>query len=92
MSAAKVCRDQQRTRQKKLKSKICHSYYGFLFISNVRFVSIPTPYLVATSALQGSVVDPNLFLSDPDSALALFWIHRICIKKYYTLPYVSSRL
>ncbi len=29
---------------KKLRSKICRSYYSFLFISGVRFVSIPTLY------------------------------------------------
>ncbi len=43
----KVCRDWLRACQK-LRSNTCRSYYGFLFISTVRDVSIPTPYSVFT--------------------------------------------
>jgi hypothetical protein len=41
----KVRCDRQWARQKKLTSKVRCSYYCFLFISAVRVVSIPTPYV-----------------------------------------------
>jgi hypothetical protein len=44
MSAAKVRRNRRRSRLKKHRSKGPRSYNGFLFISAVRFVSIPTSY------------------------------------------------
>ncbi len=40
-----MCRYQQRAHQEKLRSKFRRSYYGFLFISAVRVVSIATPYM-----------------------------------------------
>ncbi len=40
----KVHRSRQRAHQQRLRSKLRHSYYGFLYISAVRVVSIPTPY------------------------------------------------
>ncbi len=49
ISAAKVYRDQWWARQIKLKSKIHQSYYSLLFISTLRFVSIPTPYICKES-------------------------------------------
>ncbi len=43
-SAAKVCRNWRWALQEKLRSKLRRSSYGFLFISVVRVVSIPTLY------------------------------------------------
>jgi hypothetical protein len=41
----KVRRSRRRAHQQRLRSKLRHSYYGFLYISAVRVVSIPTPYV-----------------------------------------------
>ncbi len=41
----KVCRDRRWSHLKKVRNKGPRSYYGFLFISAVRFVSIPTLYI-----------------------------------------------
>jgi hypothetical protein len=41
----KAYRDRRWAHQKKRRSKLRRSYFGFLFISAVRVVSIPTPYI-----------------------------------------------
>ncbi len=47
----KVRRDRRSSHLKKVKSKGPRSYYGFLFISAVRFVSIPTLYVYTARGL-----------------------------------------
>ncbi len=48
----RVCGDRHQVCQKKLRIKVRRSYYGFWFISTVRFVSIPTPDNVKLRALE----------------------------------------
>ncbi len=47
----KVCRSRRWAHEQRPRSKLRHSYYGFLYISAVRVVSIPTPYLSNTVKL-----------------------------------------
>jgi hypothetical protein len=58
-SAAKSAQQSAVNPSKKTLSKVPCSYYGFLFISAVRFVSIPTLYLLQQKNAQARKLEFN---------------------------------
>jgi hypothetical protein len=95
----KVCRSRRRAHQQRLRSKLRHSYYSFLYISAVRVVNIPTPYVLAyLQYLQKySIVDlrilQEILQNGPKNTClptksTLAWPKNACLslcKKYFTI-------